>query len=120
MNARFFSSNGTDTYVSLWNKYRPAILQLMVAAEVGPQQYKFFGHEFKSLNPKEKGGYSFTLQAHQGKAVNNIKKSIVAQDLLYVLATSKKASELMGESTYEFVLDKQFNLSISKVNASLN
>jgi len=120
MNPKFFSSNGTETYVSLWNKYRPAILQLMVASEGGPQQYKFFGHEFKALNPKEKGGYSFTLQAHQGKAVNNIKKSIVAQDLLYVLAASKKASELMGASTYEFTLDKQFNLSITKIAPSLN
>lgn len=117
MNQKFFSSSTGETYVSLWNKYRPAILKLMVASEEGPQQYKFYGHEFKALNPKEKKGFAFTMQAANGKAVNNIKSSIVAQDLLYVLATSKKASELMGGSTYEFTLDKQFTLSVTKLTA---
>jgi hypothetical protein len=102
----------TKIYSYLWNKYRPAILKMMVDSTEGPQQYKFSGHEFKNLNPKEKGGYSFTLRAHQGKAVNNIKDSPVAQDLLGILQQSRKASELMGESTYEFMLDKQFVLHV--------
>lgn len=102
----------------MWNKYRPAILQMMVAAAEGPQQYKFFGHEFKTLNPREKSGYSFTLQAHEGKATNNIKTSTAAKDLLSVLETSRKASELMAEGEYEFTLDKQFVLHVSKMEAS--
>ncbi len=104
-------------YIPLWNKYRPALLQLMVASAEGPQEYKLYGHEFKGLNPKEKGGYSFTLQAHKGKATNNIKKSIVAQNLLSVLANSKKASELLASEAYEFVMDKQFNLRVTKLEA---
>jgi len=100
-------------YASLWHKYRPAILQLMLAAEEGPQEYKFFKHEFKALNPKEKG-YAFTLEAHQGKAVNDIKKSGVAKDLLNVLSESPKASELMDGNIYEFTMDKQFILSVTK------
>lgn len=102
-------------YIPLWNKYRPAILQLMVASAEGPQEYKLYGHEFKGLNPKEKGGYSFTLQAHKGKAINNIKKSIVAQNLLSVLSNSKKASELLASESYEFTMDKQFNLRVTKM-----
>lgn len=102
-------------YIPLWNKYRPAILQLMVASAEGPQEYKLYGHEFKGLNPKEKGGYSFTLQAHKGKAINNIKKSIVAQNLLSVLSNSKKASELLATESYEFTMDKQFNLRVTKM-----
>ncbi len=105
-------------YIPLWNKYRPAILQLMVASAEGPQEYKLYGHEFKGLNPKEKGGYSFTLQAHKGKAKNNIKKSIVAQNLLSVLDNSKKASELMTTETYEFTLDKQFVLHVTKLETA--
>ncbi|MBL7870896.1 MAG: hypothetical protein JNM78_04750 [Cyclobacteriaceae bacterium] len=114
MSPRFFSSNSNQLYVSLWSKYRPAILQLMVAAEGGTQQYKFFGHEFKTLNPKEKG-YTFTMQAFQGRALNDIRKSATAQDLLHVLSQSKTASELLDTSKYEFVLDKQFTLSVSTV-----
>ena len=105
-------------YIPLWNKYRPAVLQLMVASAEGPQQYKLYGHEFKGLNPKEKGGYSFTLQAHKGKAKNNIRNSIVAQNLLSVLDSSKKASELMATNTYEFTMDKQFNLRITKLEVA--
>ena len=105
-------------YIPLWNKYRPAILQLMVASAEGPQQYKLYGHEFKGLNPKEKGGYSFTLQAHKGRAKNNIRNSIVAQDLLSMLDTSKKASELMDTSIYEFTMDKQFMLRITKLEVT--
>jgi hypothetical protein len=100
-------------YASLWNKYRPAILQLMVAADEGPQEYKFFKHEFKAINPKEKG-YAFNLEAFQGKAVNSIKASTLAKDLLSVLASSPKASELMEGNAYEFNLDKQFVLHITK------
>jgi hypothetical protein len=106
-------------YIPLWNKYRPAILQLMVASAEGPQEYKLYGHEFKGLNPKEKGGYSFTLQAHKGKATNNIKKSIVAQNLLSVLSNSKKASELLATETYEFTMDKQFNLRVTKLETAV-
>ena len=105
-------------YIPLWNKYRPAILQLMVASAEGPQQYKLYGHEFKGLNPKEKGGYSFTLQAHKGRAKNNIRNSIVAQDLLSMLDTSKKASELMDANIYEFTMDKQFMLRVTKVEVT--
>lgn len=105
-------------YIPLWNKYRPAILQLMVASAEAPQQYKLYGHEFKGLNPKEKGGYSFTLQAHKGKAKNNIRNSIVAQNLLSVLDASKKASELMATNTYEITMDKQFNLRITKLEVA--
>jgi len=104
-------------YTPIWSKYRPAILQLMVAAAENPQQYKLSAHEFRGLNPKEKGGYSFTLQAFKGKAQNNIRKSPVAQDLLSVLELSKKASELMELDAYEFKMDKQFNLVITKIDA---
>ncbi len=102
-------------YTPIWSKYRPAILQLMVAAAGGPQHYQLSAHEFKGMNPKEKGGYSFILQAHKGRAQNNIKKSIVAQNLLSMLEMSKKASELMAVDSYEFKMDKQFNLSVTKL-----
>jgi hypothetical protein len=117
MDPKFFSSMTTQVYASLWNKYRPAILQLMVAASESPQEYKLYGHEFKTLNPKQKTSFAFTLQAYQGKAKNKIKDSILAQDLLYVLEMSRKAKELMGTDVYEFTLDKQFVLHVTKLAA---
>jgi hypothetical protein len=116
METKFFSTMTTLMYTSLWNKYRPVILQLMITSAEGPQQYKLFGHEFKNLNPKEKG-YAFTLQAYQGRAKNNIKNSVPAQDLLYVLEMSRKATELMSTHQYEFTMDKHFVLHVSQLPA---
>jgi hypothetical protein len=86
----------------------------MVDSAEGPQKYKFSTHEFKNINPNEKGGHSFTLRVFQGKAVNNIKTSVVAKDLLVILKQSKTAAELTDTSTYEFTLDKQFTLHIKQ------
>jgi hypothetical protein len=115
MEPKFFSSFTGQVYVPLWSKYRPAILQLMLASEDSPQEYLLSGHEFKALNPKDRNGYSFTLHAYQGRALNNIQQSTNAQDLLYMLSLSRKASELMNAGKYEFTLTKQFKLQIKKL-----
>jgi hypothetical protein len=86
----------------------------MVASDQAPQHYKLYEHEFLAMNPKERSGIAFTLQAHRGKALNNIKKWDIARDLLDVLGMSKKAVELMDANTYEFVMDKKFTLHITK------
>lgn len=104
----------SNPYSTLWNKYRPVILQLMsAAAENGPQQYKLFSHEFKAVGQKEKSGFSFVLEASEGRALNNIKTSTVAKNLLQVLQQSKRATELMNAATYQLSLDKQFVLRVS-------
>lgn len=106
-----------NLYLFLWNKYRPVILKLMIDSADSPQQYQFIQHEFKDINPKEKGGHSFTLEIFNGKAVNNIKMSVVAQDLLEVLQKSKKAIELSETSTYELSLDKQFVFHVKQIES---
>ncbi|MDH5609610.1 MAG: hypothetical protein OEY56_09020 [Cyclobacteriaceae bacterium] len=107
-------STADHKFTYVWKKYRPAILNLMVASADGPQTYQLSNHEFKDIHPKEKSGYSFNLQVFQGKAINNIKTSTMAKDLLLILQQSKTVSELTDVSTYEFVLDKQFVLHISQ------
>jgi hypothetical protein len=103
-----------NPYSPLWNKYRPMIIKLMSAASQEPQQYKLYGHEFKAMGQKVKSGYSFVLEATKGKAVNNIKGSIVAHDLLQILQQSTKAMQLMQEATYELSLDKNFVFKVSR------
>ena len=105
----------SNPYSSLWNKYRPVILQLMSAAvENGPQRYKLFAHEFKAIGQKEKSGFSFVLEASNGRATNNIKTSTVAKNLLQVLQQSKRATELLNEAPYELSMDKQFVFHVSR------
>ncbi|MEP1034841.1 hypothetical protein [Ekhidna sp.] len=101
-------------YVLLWNKYKPVLVKLMRDAAESPQEYQFIPHEFRDLNPKERGGHSFTLEAYKRRAQNNIKMSVVAQDLLEILLKSNTAYELMEEAMYEFKMDKQFKLTVTR------
>lgn len=99
-------------YAPIWNKYRPAILKLMLAAAEKPQQYKFTEHEFRAMDDKKKGGFGFNLHVSKSKAVNNIRDSEIAQDLLYMLSNSPKGSELLQNHDYELSMDKHFVLHI--------
>lgn len=107
--------NPSDEYVTIWNKYRPAILKCMVECEAGPQHYQFFQHEFKALNPKEKS-YTFNLQISAGRPLKSFKakESRLAQQLFSVISQSKRGAELMAASDYDFVLGKNLILTVSK------
>ncbi len=83
-----------------------------------PQAYKFSPHEFKAMNAKQKGGFDFILQVSKGKAVNNIRDSVIAQELLEILQISRKASELTDLAAYRIEMDKQFVLRITKLAES--
>ena len=103
-----------NTYIPVWNKYRPAILRMMVDSSAEPQQYKLSDHEFKALNPRQKGGYGFTLKVAKSKATSGLKESMVAQDLWEVLKLSPKGSALIEDGQFEFTLDKSFILHITR------
>ena len=108
-----FSDNGK--YVWIWEKYRPVILKLMMASsEENPQEYQMSKHEFADTNNKRPSGYSFVLRINHGKRESDIKKSLTAQNLFYVLNSSEKAKELMENNLFEFKMDKSFVLSISR------
>jgi hypothetical protein len=108
--------NMIKIFTPVWNKYRPAILKMMVDSVEKPQEYKLSAHEFKAMNTKQKSGFSFVLKVSKGKAMNNIRDSVIAQELLEILQLSKKASELTDEAAYQFELDKQFILHITKLS----
>ena len=88
----------------------------MIDSANEPQKYQLSNHEFKALNPKQKGGYTFAMQVSSGKALKGLTNSSMAQDLWSVLQLSAKANELISNASYEFMMDKQFVLHISKIN----
>lgn len=106
-----------NAYTPIWNKYRPALLNLMKAAADGPQEYKFSSHELKGINPKSKTSCAFDLKVYQGKAINPIKNSEIAQGLLSMLQQSRTATELVESATYSFQLDKNYMLHIERQEA---
>lgn len=103
-------------YAPLWNKYRPAILKMMLDAANEPQQYKLTEHEFKAMDEKKRTGFGFSLVVSGSKAVNNIKDSEIAQDLLNMLLMSRRGSELVQTNSYELIMDKHFVLRIQQKN----
>ncbi len=105
-------------YVYIWEKYRPVLLKMMMAAENGLQTYSLSSHEFQDLNLKKTSGYSFLLKVSQSKLANDIKKNPLAHDLLYVLQHSNKARELTELNVYQFQMDKDFTLEVSTESGS--
>ncbi len=101
-------------YILLWNKYKPVLIKLMRDAANGPQEYQFISHEFRDLNPKERGGHAFKLEAYKRRAQNDIKMTVVAQDLMEILLKSNTAYELMEEAMYEFTMNKEFKLTVTR------
>lgn len=101
-------------YAPLWNKYRPVILKLMVDAASAPQQYKLAYHELRSMDNK-KNGFGFSLVISGSKAINNIRDSEIAKDLLNMLQLSPKGIELTAVHAYKIALDRNFVLSVDQV-----
>jgi len=101
-------------YTPIWSKYRPAILRMMIDSEQESQSYQLSNHEFKALNPKQKGGYTFQLKVSSGKALSGLKDSVLAQDLWEILQASPKATALIADGGFEFAMDKEFVLHVNK------
>lgn len=106
----------SKSYLPVWHKYRPVILRMMIDAKEEPKTYQLSAHEFKAMNAKQKGGYSFTLQVANGRVKNSIKDVSMAQDLWEVLQLSPKATELISESAYQFMVDKHYLLRVEIIN----
>jgi hypothetical protein len=87
----------------------------MAAAQESPQRYQFSSHEFKAMNPRERSGYSFSMRAYRGRSIDKTRTPFIALELLTILETSKRAIELFDQSVYEFTLDRNFVLHISRV-----
>ncbi|HMV08738.1 MAG TPA: hypothetical protein PK325_12160 [Cyclobacteriaceae bacterium] len=104
----------TSPYSPLWNKYRPAIVKMMIEAPNGTQTYRLFAHEVKALDPKSRSS-KFTLRIENSKSIVNPKDSVIASDLFHALTLSNRASGLMQQHTFEFTLDRDFTLSVSIV-----
>ena len=108
----------TKEFFPIWKKYRPVILKLMIDSLEGTaQSYQFSKHEFSDVNTRKNAVFSFKMETHKGRVLHPKKASVVASDLLALLKQSAKAIELMDASVFTFVLDAQFNLTISSVLA---
>lgn len=118
MNTSNYFGNQINVYTPFWNKYRPSILKMMMAAESEPQQYKFFSHELKGLNTSAKT-FSFSLQVVGTKINNPIKAPVIAKELYGMLQFSRKANELMDLNDYEFKLDSKFLFHVSRIDKAV-
>lgn len=86
----------------------------MIESSKENQTYQLSQHEFKQLNPKQKGGFTFKLEVSNGKAKAGLKDNMLAQDLWDILQFSPKATELMAQSEFEIAMDKNFVLHVQK------
>src|SRR5690348_15094847 len=88
-------------YAPFWSKYRPVILKMMLNAAQEPQQYRILQHEYEAMDDRKKKVQGFNLRVFQSRAVNDIRNSESAQDLLHMLLQSRKGTELTGSNQFE-------------------
>ncbi len=108
------SSAKMGNYFHVWQKYKPVIVKLMMDSEKKPQTYQLSDHEFRDVNLKRKTGYSFKFKFHSKRSLSSLKTKLLAEDLLSVLLHSNTACELSQDATFEFELDKDFKLHVSR------
>lgn len=101
--------------MSLWKKYRPAILNKMKMCFEEPQEYQLSRHEFEAIGDRLNSGYSFNLEIGNGTVINNIEGTAVARDLFEVLKQSNIARELMQNNYFKINLAKNFILTIQTI-----
>ena len=109
-----YDTSVTKEFFTIWKKYRPVILKLMIDSVKGSvQEYKLSKHEFTDVNTRKSSTFSFKLEIYKGRTLHSTRTGIVASDLIAVLKQSVKALELMDTYTFTFVLDPEFNLLVS-------
>ena len=86
----------------------------MIDAEKQAQGYHFSDHGLKAAHPTQTGGYGFVLRLFGDKAVNDIRTSIIAKDLLSVLQGSETAMGLTESWLYEFEMDRNHVLHVKR------
>lgn len=104
----------TPPYGPLWKKYRPVLIKLMLEAKNGPQEYKLFEHEVRSIVSVSKNP-AFTMRVTDGRIVSGTKGSVMGRDLLQTLQSSAKALELLQTSTFEFTVKRDYTLGVTIV-----
>ena len=108
------SNASAGKYTHIWQKYRPVLLNLMVASSSkGPQTYDLSSHEFIDVNNKKTTGYSFALKIFQNRNNSEKKVNVAGLDLLAVLQQSQKSQQLTQEAAYRFEMDKNFKIQVT-------
>lgn len=105
------NSLGTPKYLYVWKKYKPVLVKLMVDAVEEPQHFQLSGHEFKDIDARS---CSFSLEVLDGKALNVVKVSLIAKELLYILKQSGRAVELMTNAQYTYKMGADFILHVTR------
>ena len=108
------SNSSAGKYTHIWQKYRPVLLNLMIASAKGPQTYDLSSHEFIDVNNKKTTGYSFALKIFQNRNNSEKKVNVVGLDLLAVLQQSQKSQQLTQDAAYRFEMDKHFKIQVLK------
>lgn len=98
-------------YISLWEKYKAAIVSKLKSAVESPQEYQLSKHEFETFGRRPIAEYKFKLEIDNGKLMH-MSNSVVARDLFEVLKQSPAAKELMNQHHFIIEMNTKFFLTI--------
>lgn len=99
----------THKYITLWSKYKPAIVSLMNSLSNNEKNiFNLSEHEFIVVGDRASAGYNFNIQFKNGQVANNLNGSAVARDFKQVLLASKTVNALIRKNDYTIRLDQKF------------
>ncbi len=101
----------SGVYLSLWGKYKAAIVSKLKSSIETPQEYQLSKHEFETFGRRPVSEFKFILKITDGK-IEYISKSAVARDLFDTLKQSAAANALWNEHHFQIEMDSKFALRI--------
>ena len=99
-------------YSNIWRNALPTISEILGSSESSGSIALNF-EDFALVGNRK--SYSFNLEFDDGIVSNNISGSAVARDLAEVLSTSSSVKSILKTGCFKFQMDKNFTLSISKL-----
>lgn len=109
----------TKEFYTIWKKYKPVVLKMMIDSLDGSfQEYQFMKHEFTDVNPKKNASCSFKLQIYKGRNMKLTPTTVIATDLIAMLKQSIKGTELMKDHIFTISLNTSFKLLVSSEGVS--
>ena len=102
-------------YMDLWMKYSAVIRLLVKKTENENQKLQLFKHEFDNGSHKAISGYMFSVDLINGRVMNTISTTAIANDLVQVLVSNVTFKTWLKTHSVKISLGKSFDLVLEKI-----
>lgn len=100
------------SFISVWNKYLPAIRILIKKSAAGEQVLGMNRSDFDKAAGIRKSGYRFAINFINNKPDSLFSGNVFVQSFISVLQSDEIIRALLSENNYSFTFTNQYQLEI--------